>query len=661
MLVHLVRRYAGRYKRRMSLVVVLLAVQAVANLYLPNLTADIINNGVAVGNLHYIWRTGAIMLGITLVVGAVAIVAVYFASMTSMGIGRDIREALFKSVQRFSAKEMNHLGTPSLITRNTNDVQQIQLFLQVALTVLVLAPIMCIGGIIMALKEDVRLSSLLIVVIPLMAAIIGILLTKAVPLFQSMQVKIDRINLVLREQITGVRVIRAFVRTNHETERFAQANADLTATGLSVNRMFAVALPSIMGVLNLTSVAVIWFGGHLIDSGRMPIGNLVAFLSYILQILMSVLMAVMMVILVPRAVASAERIEEVLNTEPDVVDLPEPVVPSARSGIVEFKDVGFGYPGGERLVLNSLSFALRPGDTTAIIGGTGSGKTTLLNLVPRLFDTRGSAGEDDRAVLARQHALCRLLRNQKSGKSGDGERLLDLGRIELDEGPAGAVAGIVNDHVGRSERGFDVGEKLDDVGLLCRVAGKGLAADFLGKRGEIGCTASRQRHLHPGFRESPRHRGGKSAADTYDNRRPIPWFSHVSLPLSRKDMWGADVKGQGAKAGYRDRKRARSILGSNPQSTTAIALISTRQRGSVASRTTCTVVVAGLASPKYSPQTRLSASWSVRSVTNRSAVTTSAKRAPTASSPRLRFSKAARACPAMSRGMASNSTGRCGW
>jgi ATP-binding cassette subfamily B protein len=391
MLTHLLRRYLGHYTRQVSLVVVLLIVQAVANLYLPNLTADIINNGIAKGDVHYIWTTGAWMLGITLVVGVMAMVAVYFASMTSMSIGRDIRDAVFKAVQRFSAQEMNHFGTPSLITRNTNDVQQIQLFLQMALTVMVLAPIMSIGGVIMALREDVTLSLLLVVVVPVMIILISILLSKAIPLFQSMQSKIDRINLVLREQITGVRVIRAFIRTGHERQRFADANGDLTATGLRVNRMFALALPAVMGVLNLTSVAVLWFGGHLINSGRMPIGNLTAFLSYILQILMSVLMAVMMVILVPRAVASSERIEEVLRAEPSVVDRAEPVLPPAPSGLVELREVVFGYPGGERPVLHELSFSFRPGETTAITGGTGSGKTTVLNLVPRLFDVTSGA------------------------------------------------------------------------------------------------------------------------------------------------------------------------------------------------------------------------------------------------------------------------------
>jgi ATP-binding cassette subfamily B protein len=308
-----------------------------------------------------------------------------------MGLGRDIRGAVFKSVQRFSAQEINHFGTPSLITRNTNDVQQIQIFLQMALTIMVLAPIMCIGGVIMALKEDVKLSALLIVVVPVMLIVISVLMAKAVPLFRSMQSRIDRVNLVLREQITGVRVIRAFIRTGQEQGRFAEANGSLTNTGLRVNRMFALALPTVMGVMNLSCVAVLWFGGHLIASGSMPIGNLTAFLSYILQILMSVMIAVMMVILLPRAVASADRIEEVLRAEPSVVDPQDAVVPETAAGLVEMRDVVFGYPGSEEPVLHDLSFSLVPGETTAIIGGTGSGKTTLLNLIPRLFDVTSGA------------------------------------------------------------------------------------------------------------------------------------------------------------------------------------------------------------------------------------------------------------------------------
>jgi ATP-binding cassette subfamily B protein len=386
MLTSLLRRYLGRYSRQVCVVVVLLVIQAVANLYLPNLTADIINNGIDKGDIHYIWMTGAWMLGITFVVVIIAAVAVYFASRVSMGVGRDIRGAVFKAVQGFSAQEINHFGTPSLITRNTNDVQQIQLFLQMALTMMVLAPIMCVGGVIMALREDVKLSALLVVAVPVMLVVIGTVMVKAVPLFRSMQSRIDRVNLVLREQITGVRVIRAFVRTSQEQERFADANQALTMTGLRVNRMFALALPTVMGVMNLSCVAVFWFGGHLIASGSMPIGNLTAFLSYILQILMSVMIAVMVVILLPRAAASADRIEEVLRAEPPVQDASNPVAPLARTGLVELRDVVFQYPGGEEPVLHGLTFSLLPGETTAVIGGTGAGKTTMLNLIPRMFD-----------------------------------------------------------------------------------------------------------------------------------------------------------------------------------------------------------------------------------------------------------------------------------
>jgi ATP-binding cassette subfamily B protein len=411
MLVKLLRRYASRYKVPIFVVVVLFALQAIANLYLPNLTADIINNGIEMGNIRYIWATGAWMVGITFASGLMAAVGVYFASKVSMGIGRDVRSSVFRKVQHFSAEEVNHFGTPTLITRNTNDVQQIQLLLQIGLTIMVMAPIMCIGGVIMALKEDVKLSALIVVVMPLMLVVIAILVKRAVPLFQSMQGKIDRVNLVLREQITGVRVIRAFIRTSKEEQRFGNANTALTMTGLSVNRMFALAIPTVMGIMNLSSVAVIWFGGHLISSGNMPIGNMTAFLSYIMQILMSVMMAVMVVILLPRAAASAQRIEEVLETEPVVKDPTEPVVPESLSGVVELRDVGFGYPESEEEALSGLSFALHPGETTAVIGGTGSGKTTMLSLIPRLFDVVEGAvlvdGVDVREQ-AREHLWARI-------------------------------------------------------------------------------------------------------------------------------------------------------------------------------------------------------------------------------------------------------------
>jgi len=386
LLIQLLRTYLKPYAREVVIVGALVLVQSIANLYLPNLNADIINNGVAKGDVGYIWRTGAVMLGITLVLGVLAVAGVYWASLASMGVGRDLRGAVFGRVQSFSAREIHRFGTPSLITRNTNDVQQIQLFLQIALTMMVSAPIMAVGGVIMALREDVRLSALLIIVIPILAAIVAFMFVNAVPLFRSMQVKIDRINQVLREQIMGVRVIRAFIRADFESRRFEEANYDLTSTALRVNRIFVLAFPAVMAVMNLTTVAILWFGGHLVDSGGMPIGNLTAFLMYIMQILMSLMMAIAMVILVPRAEASAARLQEVVATTPSIEDPEMAVRPPTLTGAIDFESVTFGYPGGEKPVLRDLTFELRPGQTTAVIGGTGSGKTTLLNLIPRFFD-----------------------------------------------------------------------------------------------------------------------------------------------------------------------------------------------------------------------------------------------------------------------------------
>ncbi len=386
MLIRLLRPYLRAYARPVVLVVVLLIAQTVANLYLPNLNADIINFGITKGDVGYIWRTGAVMLGITVVLGVVAIAAVYWASRTAMGVGRDLRAAVFEQVQDFSAREMNELGTASLITRNTNDVQQVQLFVQLALTVMVIAPIMSVGGVIMAVGENATLSLLVVVVVPILALIIGTILRIAVPLFRSMQGKIDRINQVLREQIMGVRVVRAFVRTGYEQDRFATANQSLTATALSVNRLFAVALPAILAVMNLTSVAVLWFGGHLVGGGSMPIGNLTAFLQYIIQVLWAVMMAVMIAIQLPRASASAERLHQVLVLRPAVTEPPRPAALAPGGGMVAFDGVSFGYPGGEHPVLRDLTFELVPGQTTAIIGGTGAGKTTLLSCIPRFFD-----------------------------------------------------------------------------------------------------------------------------------------------------------------------------------------------------------------------------------------------------------------------------------
>jgi len=402
MLIRLLRTYLRPYTREVVIVVVLVLIQTIANLYLPNLNADIINNGVVKGDVPYIWRTGGVMLGVTVVQGIIAIVAVYWASLAAMGVGRDLRAAVFGRVQGFSSREMNRLGTASLITRNTNDVQQVQLFLQIALTLLVAAPVMAVGGVIMALRENVTLSALLIVVVPMIGGIVAFMFVKAVPLFRSMQGKIDRINQVLREQIMGVRVIRAFRRTPFEQRRFEAANEDLTSTALRVNRIFVVAFPALMAVMNLTTVAVLWFGAQLVNSGQMPIGNVIAFLQYVMQILFSVLMAVAMVILVPRAEASAARINEVIDTAPSITDPIDPEEPATSTGHVQFDGVTFGYPGGEHPVLRDLTFELRRGETVAVIGGTGSGKTTMLNLIPRFFDISAGRLTVDEVDVRRQ-------------------------------------------------------------------------------------------------------------------------------------------------------------------------------------------------------------------------------------------------------------------
>ena len=384
----LLSRFLAPYRTFLVVVVTLLMVQAFGNLYLPELNADIINNGVVRGDTAYILRVGLTMLGVTVVLGAAAIVSVYFSARTAMGVGRDIRGAMFRSVQTFSLREVNVFGAPSLITRNTNDVQQVQMLVVMALTVMVSAPIMAIGGVVMALRQDVLLSSLLLVVVPIMGVFIGLVLSRAVPLFRATQRKIDRVNQVLREQLTGVRVIRAFVRGAHEERRFEQANADLTDTMLRVNRLFALMMPGLMLIMNLSSVAILWFGGQRVDSGEMPIGNLTAFLTYLVQILMAVMMATMIFVMVPRAAASAERINAVLDVDPAVTDPPTPQLPGPRAAL-ELRDVDFGYPGAEQQVLCGVSFVAAPGEVTAVVGSTGSGKTTLVNLVPRLYDVTG--------------------------------------------------------------------------------------------------------------------------------------------------------------------------------------------------------------------------------------------------------------------------------
>ncbi len=391
MLTQILKKYLHPYRWPVVIVAALLFVQAIANLYLPNLNADLINNGVAKGDIHYILHIGLIMLGSSSLVMGASILVAYFAAKLAMAFGRDLRTAVFESVERFSARELNLFGAPSLITRNTNDVQQVQMVLFMGLTIMLSAPITGIGAIAMAIKTDVKLSALLLVVVPVMGLLIWLLLRRVVPLFRVMQIKIDRINLVLREQIAGVRVIRAFVKTDYEEARFAESSADLMNTTLSVTRTFALLFPMLMMILNLTSVAVLWFGGKLIDNGSMPIGNLTAFLSYIMLILSNLMMAVMMALMIPRAQASAERIQEVLSTQSSVTETLQPITPTSRTGRLVFTDVEFRYPGAQDPILHNISFTAEPGEFTAIIGSTGSGKTTLLNLIPRFIDvTSGS-------------------------------------------------------------------------------------------------------------------------------------------------------------------------------------------------------------------------------------------------------------------------------
>jgi ATP-binding cassette subfamily B multidrug efflux pump len=390
-LIRILRTHLRPYRAPITIVVVLQLVQTIATLYLPTLNADLIDNGVIKSDTGYILRVGALMIAITLVQVICAIVAVYFGARTAMAFGRDVRAALFNQVQSFSGREVGQLGVPSLITRNTNDVQQVQMLALMTFTLMVSAPIMGVGGIVMALRQNVPLSSLLVVIVPLLAVIVFLIISRMRPLFRLMQARIDRINQVLREQITGVRVIRAFVRDERERERFSVANSELYDVQLGVGRLMALMFPLVLLVVNVSSVAVLWFGGHLIDSGSMQIGSLTAFLSYLVQILMAVMMATFMFVMVPRAEVSSERIQEVLDTDSSVVPPADPVDVTTVHGHLELCDVEFRYPGAEAPVLHGVDLVARPGEITAIIGSTGSGKTTLLNLVPRLFDVTGGS------------------------------------------------------------------------------------------------------------------------------------------------------------------------------------------------------------------------------------------------------------------------------
>ena len=389
MLVRLVRTYLVPYKGELAAILVLQLIGTISALYLPTLNADIIDNGVAKGDTGYIIRTGVWMLGVSVVQIVVTVAAVYLASRSSMALGRDMRSAIFHRVGDFSAQEVSKFGAPTLISRNTNDVTQVQMVVFMALAIMVSAPISMIGGIFMALRQDVPLSVIIAVAVPVLAIAVGLVIRKMIPQFRLMQTSIDSVNRVMREQITGIRVVRAFVREDFETERFGVANATLTSTALNVGRLQALIFPIVMIILNASTVAVLWFGAARVESGAMQVGSLTAFMAYLIQILISVMMATFMSMMIPRASVSADRIGEVLETESSVAEPAEAVTDIRRGSEIVFDEVDFHYPGAEAPVLQGVSFRAEPGKTTAVIGSTGAGKTTLVNLVPRLFDITG--------------------------------------------------------------------------------------------------------------------------------------------------------------------------------------------------------------------------------------------------------------------------------
>ncbi|WP_405558639.1 ABC transporter ATP-binding protein/permease [Streptomyces canus] len=399
MLIRLLRTYLRPYKKPITILVLLQFLQTCATLYLPTLNADIIDHGVVNGDTGYILSFGALMIGISLVQVVCNIGAVFYGARTAAALGRDLRAAVFDRVQSFSAREVGQFGAPTLITRTTNDVQQVQMLALMTFTLLVSAPIMCVGGIVLALGLDVPLSGVLVAVVPTLGICVTLIVRRLRPLFRSMQVRLDTVNRVLREQITGNRVIRAFVRDAYEEDRFRKANSDLTEISLKTGNLLALMFPVVMTTVNLSSIAVVWFGAHRIDSGGMQIGDLTAFLAYLMQIVMSVMMATFMFMMVPRAEVCAERVQEVLDTSSSVVPPLAPVRELRRHGHLEIRGAGFRYPGAEEPVLKAIDLVARPGEVTAVIGSTGSGKSTLLGLVPRLFDvTDGEVLVDGVAV-----------------------------------------------------------------------------------------------------------------------------------------------------------------------------------------------------------------------------------------------------------------------
>jgi len=366
-------------------VLVLQALSTAATLYLPSLNAKIIDEGVAQGDVNFIWRTGGIMLAVAFAQVITAIGAVWCGSRTAMGVGRDLRGEVFRHVNSLSTEDMSHFGTPTLITRGTNDVQQVQMVYMMMLNFMVTAPIMSLGGIIMAVREDAGLSWLVWVSVAVLLGAISVIISRLMPLFRIMQDKLDSINGTLREQITGIRVVRAFVREAYETERFTQANKEITRLSLNIGRLFVVMFPLITVILNVATGAVLWFGGHRVDDGLVNVGSLTAFLQYLLQILAAVMMGTFMAMMLPRAIICARRITEVLRHEPSITPPSTTTTPETSAGTVEFRNVGFSYAGADAPVLENISFTAQPGTTTAIIGSTGSGKTTLVSLIPRLY------------------------------------------------------------------------------------------------------------------------------------------------------------------------------------------------------------------------------------------------------------------------------------
>ena len=391
MLLRLIRTYLRPYPGPIAAIVVLQFLGTLAMLYLPSINAEIIDNGIITGDTGYIWRRGGLMLAISLGQIICSVGAVYLAARTAMGFGRDVRAALFHQVGGFSIKELQHFGAPSLITRETNDVQQVQMLVLMGFTMFVSAPIMMVGAAIMAAREDLGLSWLLAVVVPVLGIAIGFIVSRMVPSFRLMQERIDEVNRLLREQITGVRVVRAFVREPHETQRFAKANSDLTEVSIRAGRWLAAMFPVVMLTANVASIGVLWFGGHRVESGAMNVGALTAYLSYLMQVIMSVMMGTFMMMMVPRSAVCADRIMEVLDTESSVEPPLNPVTEVRGHGTLSFEGVSFSYPGADAPVLNNISLSAQPGQTLAIIGSTGAGKSTLINLIPRLFDaTSGS-------------------------------------------------------------------------------------------------------------------------------------------------------------------------------------------------------------------------------------------------------------------------------